>query len=64
VQEGTKKKGEGRRYMNTADKMSMEGGQRLDAWTGNGRKFFTENVSLLKEAEEKVQAKVIFGCIS
>jgi hypothetical protein len=32
-----KKEGEGRRYMNTVDIMSMEGGQRLDALTGNGR---------------------------
>ncbi len=41
--------------------MSMEGGQRLDAWTGNGRETFTENVSLLKEAEAKAHAKVVFG---
>ncbi len=33
---------EGRRYMNTADKMSTEGGQRLDAWTGNGRDLHRE----------------------
>jgi hypothetical protein len=29
----------------------------MDAWNGT----FTENVSLLKEAEAKAQAKVVFG---
>ncbi len=50
--------------MNTADKMSTEGGQRLDAWTGNSRETFTENISLLKEAEAKAHAKVVFSCLS
>ncbi len=29
----------------------------MDAWTRNGRETFTENVSLLKEAEAKAQPR-------